>query len=303
MAYSGFKGSAGIDTGRFRDKQKKLLKKMNFPSEFNSRVNMEKISMPVIKRWITERITGILGFEDEVVIHFIFNLLERAKKEKESPDPRDMQISLTGFLERDARVFMGELWSHLVSAQRNPGGIPNKMLEEAKRSLHDQRGSNKRRSSKIETVKTEPVKKKVKKPAKPDPRNEMKENIAKFLKKTSKAPVPKSLADLIPKKEVEPEKPAPIIASKASPPREKPEDPQMNRERAERMAADRERPRRSPPKRDRERDRDIPRDRDRRRLGRDRSRERRKRRSPSISPSPSPPEELMRSGRDKRRRR
>lgn len=34
------------------------------------------MNLEVIKPWITQRVTEILGFEDDVVIEFIFNQLE-----------------------------------------------------------------------------------------------------------------------------------------------------------------------------------------------------------------------------------
>lgn len=37
---------------------------------------MTKVNLEVIKPWITQRVTEILGFEDDVVIEFIFNQLE-----------------------------------------------------------------------------------------------------------------------------------------------------------------------------------------------------------------------------------
>ena len=37
---------------------------------------MNKVNMDVVKPWITKRVTEILGFEDDVVIEFIFNLFE-----------------------------------------------------------------------------------------------------------------------------------------------------------------------------------------------------------------------------------
>ncbi len=47
-----------------------------------------------------------------------------------------MQINLTGFLQqKNARVFMGELWALLVSAQQSPVGIPAKFLEAKKNEL------------------------------------------------------------------------------------------------------------------------------------------------------------------------
>ena len=37
---------------------------------------MSKVSLDTIKPWISQRITKILGIEDDVVIEFIFNMLE-----------------------------------------------------------------------------------------------------------------------------------------------------------------------------------------------------------------------------------
>ncbi len=40
---------------------------------------MHKVSLDTIKPWITERITKILGMEDDVVIEFVFNMLENSQ--------------------------------------------------------------------------------------------------------------------------------------------------------------------------------------------------------------------------------
>ena len=41
-----------------------------------------------------------------------------------------MQINLTGFLNgKHARIFMGELWQMLDSAQKNESGIPQELLD------------------------------------------------------------------------------------------------------------------------------------------------------------------------------
>ena len=37
---------------------------------------MSKVSLDTIKPWISNRITQILGIEDDVVVEFIFNMLE-----------------------------------------------------------------------------------------------------------------------------------------------------------------------------------------------------------------------------------
>ena len=39
-------------------------------------IDMEKVNLDTIKPWITERLNDLLGFEDDVVIEFVFNLLE-----------------------------------------------------------------------------------------------------------------------------------------------------------------------------------------------------------------------------------
>ncbi len=37
---------------------------------------MTKVNLEVVKPWITQRVTEVLGFEDDVVIEFVFNQLE-----------------------------------------------------------------------------------------------------------------------------------------------------------------------------------------------------------------------------------
>lgn len=54
----------------------------------------------------------------------------------QSPDPKFMQINITGFLQaKNAREFMKELWTLLLSAQENIGGIPSPLLEKKKEEI------------------------------------------------------------------------------------------------------------------------------------------------------------------------
>lgn len=54
-----------------------------------------------------------------------------------------MQINLTGFLNaKNARVFMGELWELLCSAQENIGGIPAKFVEQKKEEIKKRQVGN-----------------------------------------------------------------------------------------------------------------------------------------------------------------
>lgn len=47
-----------------------------------------------------------------------------------------MQINLAGFLNaKNSRIFMGELWSLLDSAQNNELGIPQMLIDAKKRAM------------------------------------------------------------------------------------------------------------------------------------------------------------------------
>ena len=117
-------GTSSDQDNRFSDKEKKLLKTMKFEDNLVKKVDMSKVKMDVLKPWITKRIYEMLKMEDDVVVEFIFNQL----KEK-FPDPRKMQINLTGLLSgKHARMFMGELWAMLDSAQNSEIEIPTELM-------------------------------------------------------------------------------------------------------------------------------------------------------------------------------
>lgn len=97
---------------------------------------MSKVNLDTIKPWITTRVNQLLGIDDDVVVEFVFNLLENTQ----FPDPKDMQMNLTGFLNgKNARIFMQELWDLLVSAQENIGGIPAVFLEQKKEEIRQKK--------------------------------------------------------------------------------------------------------------------------------------------------------------------
>ncbi|KAF7713772.1 Uncharacterized protein PECH_000599 [Penicillium ucsense] len=109
----------------------KLLKKTKFPPEFSRKVDMTKVNIEVMKKWIAKRISDILGNEDDVVIELCFNLLEGTRY----PDIKSLQIQLTGFLDKDTPKFCKELWSLCLSGQENPQGVPKELLEAKKQEL------------------------------------------------------------------------------------------------------------------------------------------------------------------------
>ncbi|KAG9454580.1 hypothetical protein H6P81_007484 [Aristolochia fimbriata] len=119
-----FRGTSADQDTRFSNKQAKLLKSQKFAPELEHLVDMTKVKIDVIKPWIASRATELLGFEDEVLINFIYGLLDG-----KDVDGKQIQIQLTGFMEKNTGKFMKELWALLLSAQKNASGIPQQFLD------------------------------------------------------------------------------------------------------------------------------------------------------------------------------
>ncbi|RMZ92602.1 hypothetical protein DV736_g191, partial [Chaetothyriales sp. CBS 134916] len=110
---------------------RKLLRQTKFPPEFNQKVDIQKINVEVMKKWIAGKITEILKSDDDIVIELCFGLFEGSR----FPDIKSLQISLTGFLDKDAPKFCKELWNLCLSAQSSPRGVPKELLEAKKLEL------------------------------------------------------------------------------------------------------------------------------------------------------------------------
>ncbi|KAF5023602.1 hypothetical protein F66182_4360 [Fusarium sp. NRRL 66182] len=109
----------------------RLVKSTKFPPEFSQKVDMQKVNLQVMKKWIASKISEILGSEDDVVIELVFNLIEGPRY----PDIKSLQIQLTGFLDKDTATFCKDLWKLLLSAQSSPQGVPKELLEAKKLEL------------------------------------------------------------------------------------------------------------------------------------------------------------------------
>ncbi len=51
------------------------------------------------------------------------------------PNIKELQISLNGFLDKDAPEFCHDLWKYCISAQEGPNGVPKELLEAKKKEL------------------------------------------------------------------------------------------------------------------------------------------------------------------------
>uniref|UniRef100_A0A2P2LS00 Serine/arginine repetitive matrix protein 1 isoform X3 n=1 Tax=Rhizophora mucronata TaxID=61149 RepID=A0A2P2LS00_RHIMU len=151
-----FRGTSADQDTRFSNKQAKLLRSQKFAPELEYLVDTRKVKMDVVRPWIANRVTELLGFEDEVLINFIFGLLDGKEV-----NGKEVQISLTGFMEKNTGKFMKELWSLLLSAQKNESGVPQQFLDakaeetqkkqaEADRIMHEIQKKKEKESRELE---------------------------------------------------------------------------------------------------------------------------------------------------------
>ena len=139
------KGTSHDQQIKFKDKTQKMIATTKFPKIFSEKVDMDKVNLDVMRIWcrkftrIADTITETLGFEDDVCIGLIMNLLE------DKEDPKRIFVALTGFLEAETFKFMKQLWAMLLSAQESVGGIPKSILDKAKEEIRKDRLSNEKK--------------------------------------------------------------------------------------------------------------------------------------------------------------
>ncbi|KAK3280469.1 hypothetical protein CYMTET_11693 [Cymbomonas tetramitiformis] len=110
-------------------------KKIRFPVELDTPVDMKKVNLETIKPWIAERITSLLGgLEDEVLIGMVISYLEA-----QYVNPKEMTVNLMSFLEKNTSLFMKELWSMLISAQDSEDGVPEQLVKAKEEQVRKKR--------------------------------------------------------------------------------------------------------------------------------------------------------------------
>ncbi|KAK4764482.1 hypothetical protein SAY87_013920 [Trapa incisa] len=140
-----FRGTSADQDTRFSNKQAKLMKTLKFAPELEHLVDMTKIKMDIMKPWIATRVTELIGFEDEVLINFIYGLLDRKEV-----NGKEVQISLTGFMEKNTSKFMKELWNLLLSAQKNASGVPQQFLDDRDEETRKKKAETDRMAGEIQ---------------------------------------------------------------------------------------------------------------------------------------------------------
>jgi serine/arginine repetitive matrix protein 1 len=73
---SQFRGTTLEQDGRWNDKQQKHLASMKFPKIFETKVDISKVQMAVIKQWIIKRVMELTANDDDVIPNYIISMLE-----------------------------------------------------------------------------------------------------------------------------------------------------------------------------------------------------------------------------------
>ncbi|WWC61434.1 uncharacterized protein I303_104018 [Kwoniella dejecticola CBS 10117] len=134
------RGTNAAQDSRFKDKEAASIKSTKFPKHFAEKVDLRKVNLSVLRPWIASKVTELIKIEDDVVVEYVFGMLE--DKEKPIPDPKKMQISLVGFMDKHgAAAFMDALWHLLLSAQKTIGGVPAEFIEAKKKELQAQQNA------------------------------------------------------------------------------------------------------------------------------------------------------------------
>ncbi|GEQ67373.1 hypothetical protein JCM33374_g1037 [Metschnikowia sp. JCM 33374] len=118
------------------EEQKNLRKQRRVQERcFETPVNISKVSLPIIKQWLTDRLGEQLP-DDDVAVEFIYELLIGG--ENDEPDIGAIREQMDDFLGKEkSRVFCLDLWQLLISAQSSPEGIPQKLVDERKKKIEE----------------------------------------------------------------------------------------------------------------------------------------------------------------------
>jgi serine/arginine repetitive matrix protein 1 len=71
-----FLGVSLEQDSRYSNKKIIEMKKLVVPKEFDEKLNFEKIKLEPIKAWISKRTQELLGVEDDILIQYIFEMLQ-----------------------------------------------------------------------------------------------------------------------------------------------------------------------------------------------------------------------------------
>lgn len=70
------RGVSVTQDNRFKDKELLGIKSTKFPKHFAEKVDLRKVNISVLRPWIAKRVTELIKVEDDVVVEYVYSLLE-----------------------------------------------------------------------------------------------------------------------------------------------------------------------------------------------------------------------------------
>lgn len=83
-----YRGTNHEQTPFFQNKETKMIDAYDWPTHFDNRVDFSKVSLDIIKTWITQKVTEILETEDDIVIEFVLQQLLQEPDAAQVPHPQ-----------------------------------------------------------------------------------------------------------------------------------------------------------------------------------------------------------------------
>jgi len=94
-------------------------------------IDIHRINLPVIDKWIEARVLKELGFDDDVLVGMICN-----KIREEPLNVKALIVDLSMFLGNEAKLkFVTDLWTLFLEAQQSPDGLPQSLVDLKKKEL------------------------------------------------------------------------------------------------------------------------------------------------------------------------
>ncbi|EZG55577.1 PWI domain protein [Gregarina niphandrodes] len=100
-----------------------------WPRSFDEKVDLGRVSLDMVKSWLTQKVTELTGSEDEILIEYIMNNL------LEELDPKTLTVRLRGFLQENTYDFVASLWNLLLQKD----SVPQELKDAQKKELETQR--------------------------------------------------------------------------------------------------------------------------------------------------------------------
>eukprot|EP00917_Polyrhabdina_sp_WS-2016_P029846 GHVP01063595.1.p3 GENE.GHVP01063595.1~~GHVP01063595.1.p3 ORF type:complete len:399 (+),score=86.34 GHVP01063595.1:1865-3061(+) len=150
-----YRGTTHDQMPFFANKERKMLLSKNWPPEYSKTLELEKVNVAAFKPWIENRITELLGAEDEILTLFCMQQLNEHTDSDGNIRkicPKQLQVNLDGLMMHHAAKFVKELWNLLLSASEHPSGLPPSFIEQKKVDLAKKKEEAERVSAEIKKL-------------------------------------------------------------------------------------------------------------------------------------------------------